>query len=107
MRRYHDSESADDSSNDPDRASKASKSEVAAGSSSVGSTGSHKCSLCPKTFFYSQDRDEHENCHRGIKEHECNDCGKAYSSRKALLSHMKLAHGAEADQVYACEVITL
>jgi KRAB domain-containing zinc finger protein len=60
-----------------------------------------KCSLCHKAFFYASDRDEHENAHRGDKKFPCH-CGRAYSSKKALLQHQKIVHNSI--KTFTCDV---
>ena len=66
-----------------------------------GKGGSHVCTFCGKTFFYDKDRLMHENVHRGDKTFKC-DCGKSYSSNKALKDHVKTVH--DDKTVHSCHV---
>ena len=91
MRRYHDNESTGETPAKDEDNSK--RKEL------------HKCNVCPRSFLYAQDRDEHENAkHRGVREHACSNCSKSYSSRKALVVHEKQAHGEDSGKTFACEV---
>ena len=47
--------------------------------------------FCGEAFFYNQDRLMHENVHRNEKTFKC-ECGKSYSSNKALKDHVKTVH---------------
>ena len=91
LRRYHDREGG------------SGKSETSEADAKRQRSDNYSCSFCHKAFLYAQDRDEHENTHRGVKGHKCH-CGKEYSSKKALLCHQKFVHSGKAKDAFQCSV---
>ena len=91
LRRYHDREGGSGKNATSEADAKRQRSE------------NYSCSFCHKVFLYAQDRDEHENTHRGVKGHKCH-CGKEYSSKKALLCHQKFVHSGKAKDAFQCTV---
>jgi hypothetical protein len=63
----------------------------------------HHCQYCGKSFFYEAEKSAHENTHTGQKNFKCDQCEKAYSSKKALLDHNKIIHPAEI-VVHSCQI---
>ena len=67
-----------------------------------GKDGKHSCNFCGKLFFYKSEKLAHESTHTGKKEFKC-DCGKEYSSKKALKDHVKIVHSEKAE-THICHV---
>ena len=50
------------------------------------------CEVCGKPFYNQSNYDRHMKGHKGIKEFQCNQCGKAYTSKRSLEQHIDVIH---------------
>ncbi|EAU85660.1 hypothetical protein CC1G_10932 [Coprinopsis cinerea okayama7 len=47
------------------------------------------CTLCSQTFTTNHNLKNHMNVHLGVKEHECPDCNRAFTTQSVLARHTK------------------
>ena len=47
-----------------------------------------KCNYCERRFVFKGHRDDHENSHTGNKPHVCERCGKGFTKRNNLSTHV-------------------
>ena len=50
------------------------------------------CEVCGKPFYNQSNYDRHMKGHQGIKEFQCNQCGKAYTSKRSMEQHVDVVH---------------
>jgi len=50
------------------------------------------CSICPKKFNQKTNLRTHMNWHLGIKDFQCNDCGKLFTRENTLKEHEAIVH---------------
>ena len=51
-----------------------------------------ECEVCSKPFYNQSNYDRHMKGHQGIKEFQCNQCGKAYTSKRSMEQHVDVVH---------------
>lgn len=52
------------------------------------------CHVCGKTFSTSENLEDHQLCHVGVKPHECSECGKCFVQASQLQQHQRM-HNSE------------
>jgi len=52
-----------------------------------------ECSVCQKTFKKKPMLNQHKYSHTGLSPHLCPECGKQFSSKSNMLTHMKIHQG--------------
>ena len=59
----------------------------------------HKCELCKKTFHKRDTLTSHKNIHLGVKPWECNRCLKQFYTKLGLVSHAKISHPHQVNEI--------
>ena len=59
----------------------------------------HKCELCQRTFNKRDTLISHTNIHLGVKPWECNRCLKQFYSKMGLVSHAKVSHPHQVNEI--------
>ena len=60
------------------------------------------CELCGKGFVYACQYERHMKGHSGIKDHQCTECGKSYSSKRSMEQHVEIVH--QGKKTFECKV---
>eukprot|EP00092_Neocalanus_flemingeri_P017605 GFUD01019047.1.p1 GENE.GFUD01019047.1~~GFUD01019047.1.p1 ORF type:complete len:399 (+),score=82.24 GFUD01019047.1:185-1381(+) len=65
----------------------------------------HECKECGKCFGNSRNLVRHEKMHNGIKDFQCANCAKQYSSMISLQKHMEIKHDVSngKKQTFSCD----
>ncbi|KAL4239941.1 hypothetical protein ACF0H5_000737 [Mactra antiquata] len=53
----------------------------------------HRCEMCPKVYYESEDYRCHLNTHKGIKPYPCTVCGKSFTDKSNMKAHEKTHSG--------------
>ncbi|CAG0887424.1 unnamed protein product [Cyprideis torosa] len=62
--------------------------------------GKFLCSFCGKDCRTASLKVQHENVHKGVKPHICDQCGKGFAVRPKLLEHITMDH--EGNKLFKC-----
>ena len=58
----------------------------------------HKCQYCPYCYTFPQNYRDHLNKHFRIKDHQCDQCGLKFNTKKSLFQHSSGHEGI----IYCC-----
>ena len=61
----------------------------------------HKCALCPKTFYQKWDLKNHMIVHSEDRPFTCEECGKSFKTESVLQAHLVIHNGVKA---FKCDV---
>ena len=63
----------------------------------------HKCTLCPKTFYKKWDLKSHMAVHSDDRPFTCEECGKSFKTEYALQAHFNIHNGVKEFKCDICD----